>query len=261
MKYYLVLSIILLSHGVTHAATEHYFERDAFVFDNGSGVHANTVDLVSPSVQSLTRTMTVGGLDLDDILGVGSFCGAIQAFAYTLNPIPHGWLLCDGTIYTLANHPELALLFFKIGNLYGGNSPTTFAVPDLRGRFISGKSTSTAFGTFYVDHLQGHAHSVSETAHPHTVTNVAHPHGTGVSNSPGHHFGANNFTNASGGSLGYNSTDINLSLTSTTPALTVASSSGGVTLTNPATYSTFGSPKYASETRPKNNAVAYYIRY
>lgn len=39
-----------------------------------------------------------------------------------------GWLVCDGTVYNIVDYPELEQL---IGNAYGGNGTTTFAVPNM----------------------------------------------------------------------------------------------------------------------------------
>ncbi|NRD59621.1 phage tail protein, partial [Corallococcus exiguus] len=45
---------------------------------------------------------------------------------------PKGWLLCDGTLLSIAQNQAL---FAILGTTYGGNGTTTFALPDLRGRF------------------------------------------------------------------------------------------------------------------------------
>lgn len=49
--------------------------------------------------------------------------------------IPKGWRLCDGSLLPIEEHQEL---FNLIGNLYGGDGHSTFALPDLRGRFPLG---------------------------------------------------------------------------------------------------------------------------
>lgn len=41
------------------------------------------------------------------------------------------FLLCDGTVYNIADYPALGA---KYGNKFGGNGATTFGVQDLRGR-------------------------------------------------------------------------------------------------------------------------------
>ena len=59
---------------------------------------------------------------------------------------PHNYLVCDGTVYNIADYPELAAYFagqFNASNFFGGNGTTTFAVPDLRGEFLRGTGTNS----------------------------------------------------------------------------------------------------------------------
>ena len=59
---------------------------------------------------------------------------------------PHNYLICDGTVYNIADYPELAAYFagqFNASNYFGGNGTTTFAVPDLRGEFLRGTGTNS----------------------------------------------------------------------------------------------------------------------
>src|SRR5687768_12110907 len=55
--------------------------------------------------------------------------GEIRMFAHA-NP-PEGWLPCDGRTLKIFAHPAL---FSLIGTQFGGDSKTTFWLPDLRGR-------------------------------------------------------------------------------------------------------------------------------
>jgi len=75
----------------------------------------------------------------------------VDAIMAALNPIgavtdyagpaaPAGWLLCDGTVYPVASYPKL---FVAIGNIYGGDGTTTFAVPDCRGRVTACAGSAT----------------------------------------------------------------------------------------------------------------------
>lgn len=64
----------------------------------------------------------------------------MEAYIGTILPwagsyAPQGWLLCDGTSYSVRQSTQFQALYAVIGNVYGGD-PTqqTFAVPDLRGR-------------------------------------------------------------------------------------------------------------------------------
>lgn len=59
---------------------------------------------------------------------------------------PHNYLVCDGTVYNIADYPELAAYFtgqFEASNFFGGDGITTFAVPDLRGEFLRGTGTNS----------------------------------------------------------------------------------------------------------------------
>ena len=59
---------------------------------------------------------------------------------------PAHYLICDGTVYNIADHLELANYFadqFGSANFFGGDGTTTFAVPDLRGEFLRGTGTNS----------------------------------------------------------------------------------------------------------------------
>lgn len=57
------------------------------------------------------------------------FLAQIQAFPYGF--VPRGWAPCNGQLLAINQNQAL---FALIGNTYGGDGVTTFAVPDLRGR-------------------------------------------------------------------------------------------------------------------------------
>ncbi len=65
---------------------------------------------------------------------------------------PNGSGFCDGTVLQINQNQALYSL---IGNIYGGTSPTTFALPDLRSRF--------ALGTQYVNQPGAHAGAATAT--------------------------------------------------------------------------------------------------
>lgn len=59
---------------------------------------------------------------------------------------PINFLICDGTIYNIADYTELTDYFedqFGSVNYFGGDGTTTFAVPDLRGEFLRGTGTNS----------------------------------------------------------------------------------------------------------------------
>ena len=57
------------------------------------------------------------------------FIGQICMFGG--NFAPRGWALCDGQLLAVAQN---GALFSLLGDVYGGDGRTTFALPDLRGR-------------------------------------------------------------------------------------------------------------------------------
>ncbi|MBS1796608.1 MAG: phage tail protein [Acidobacteria bacterium] len=58
-----------------------------------------------------------------------SFLGEIKIFAG--NFAPKGWRFCDGSILPVAGNESL---FDLLGDTYGGNGVSSFALPDLRSR-------------------------------------------------------------------------------------------------------------------------------
>lgn len=65
------------------------------------------------------------------------FLGEIRAFAFGI--IPSGWLPCQGQLLPVNSNMAL---FSLLGNRYGGDGKTTFALPDLRGRTPLGFSAT-----------------------------------------------------------------------------------------------------------------------
>ena len=65
------------------------------------------------------------------------------------NTPPANYLACDGTVYNIADYPELAEHYkrqYGAANHYGGNGTTTFAVIDLQGEFLRGAGTNSHSG-------------------------------------------------------------------------------------------------------------------
>jgi microcystin-dependent protein len=59
--------------------------------------------------------------------------GEVIAFAGAA--APDGWAFCDGTLLAIADYQAL---FALIGTTYGGDGQDNFALPDLRGRMLTG---------------------------------------------------------------------------------------------------------------------------
>lgn len=65
------------------------------------------------------------------------YLGEIRLFGG--NFAPYGWARCDGQLLPISENDALYTL---IGTTYGGDGESTFAVPDLRGRWPVGIGTS-----------------------------------------------------------------------------------------------------------------------
>ncbi len=76
-----------------------------------------------------------------------NYIGEIRLFSG--NFAPKGWAICDGRFLPIEQNQAL---FAVIGNSYGGDGKTEFALPDLRNRTPEGVSSSTKLGqkTYYL---------------------------------------------------------------------------------------------------------------
>jgi microcystin-dependent protein len=91
------------------------------------------------------------------------FLGEIRMFGG--NFAPAGWQMCNGQ--TLAISQNTAL-FSILGTTYGGNGTTTFALPNLQGRFpmhfggsfVLGEQSGSAEVTLLESNLAEHTHGV-----------------------------------------------------------------------------------------------------
>lgn len=87
------------------------------------------------------------------------------------NFAPRGWAFCDGQLLAISTNQAL---FSLLGTTYGGDGRTTFALPDLRGRFPmhagsgpgltsrpQGQKSGTESHTITVNQLPAHSHSIN----------------------------------------------------------------------------------------------------
>jgi len=92
------------------------------------------------------------------------FVGELSIVGFNFAPV--GWALCDGTLLTIVSNTAL---FSLLGTFYGGDGISTFALPDLRGRFPMCLSPSYPVGgfggeathTLNVNEIPAHAHSLT----------------------------------------------------------------------------------------------------
>ncbi|MCM3175032.1 tail fiber protein [Paenibacillus sp. MER 99-2] len=73
------------------------------------------------------------------------FLGEIRLFAFAYGNPPIGWAACNGQILQIKQNNAL---FAILGNRFGGDGKTTFALPDLQGRVPLG-STNPASASPY----------------------------------------------------------------------------------------------------------------
>lgn len=185
--------------------------------------------------------------------------------AYAGPSIPSGYLLCNGALLNIASYQQLAN---AIGTYYGSTNAGNFALPDLRGEFLRGLDNgrgvdaSRGLGTF-----QGYQY----TAHAHAFTGdyvAGHTHGL-VMNGAGAHGHAMTGWNA-GGQIG-GSVSPATSLTNgaantiTIPAVGDHTHAMGMyaagAFTPTGTIAANGGTHNNSETRPRNVAVQFLIKY
>lgn len=115
---------------------------------------------------------------------------------------PSGWLLCDGSVLSQDQYPEL---FAVLGTAYnsGGEDVTQFRLPDLRGRTVAGLDNMGGSDASRLDWAntlgtaggaQTHTLSASESgvpAHSHGITDPGHNHGLYQISSAGGSFAPN----------------------------------------------------------------------
>lgn len=106
------------------------------------------------------------------------YLGEMRAFAGDY--APQYWLLCDGSLLSIADYSDL---FSVLGFTYGGNGSTTFALPDLRGRLLV-QNGQLQGGSNYPfakpggqetvvlnsSNMPAHTHSVNVSASPATTS-------------------------------------------------------------------------------------------
>ena len=151
--------------------------------------------------------------------------GHIEAWS-TPSGLPNNFFECDGTQLDTSEFPEL---FSSIGYTFGG-SGSAFNIPDLRGEFVRGydrdgvNDPGREFGSLQDYQMQNHTHTMSHFHHFRPVT-LQHILGFGGIGSVAD-AGNGNFTSSDGGVL----TGANITVST-------------------------------SETRPRNVALMYIIRY
>lgn len=73
--------------------------------------------------------------------GIDPYIGEIAMVGFNFAPV--GWAFCNGQVLSIASNTAL---FSLLGTTYGGNGTTTFALPNLQGRFPIHMGTGFALG-------------------------------------------------------------------------------------------------------------------
>ena len=71
------------------------------------------------------------------------FIGELKTFGF--NFAPRGWALCEGQLLPIAQNTAL---FSLLGTTFGGDGRTTFALPDLRGRYAVGVGNGPGLSSY-----------------------------------------------------------------------------------------------------------------
>ena len=136
------------------------------------------------------------------------FLGEIRICSFVFPP--KGWALCNGQLLPINQNQAL---FALLGTAYGGNGTTTFALPDMRGRFPLGDRAEEL--------PSRRGESGGEQAHTLTIAELpAHTHQVAVSGAVG------TVASAAGAVLAASAVDV--PFTSATAALTGAGASSSV---------------------------------
>lgn len=214
--------------------------------------------------------------------------GTILAYAGSV--VPAGYLLANGSV---VNRTTYADLFAAIGTTYGaGDGSTTFSIPDLRGEFLRGLDngrgvdSSRTLGSFQNSQFASHSHTFTGNAyggHDHTggTSNVYHDHTlTGAwADSQGNHAHNVGLSTSSGGGAssadgngvaptanlvtdyqGTHTHNVYGSTTGHNHTHSFTTNWGGA-FTPTGSISLNGGTTNGSETRPRNVAVQFLIKF
>lgn len=207
-----------------------------------TSVSDSTSTTSSTTAASSTAVKSVK--DVFDALDA-SLVGAVMAFA--ANAAPTGWVKCNGAaVNRTGTYARLWTFAQASGNLAGsegakqsgqfgpGNGSTTFTLPDLRGEFVRGWAddravdTGRGIGTAQTDDYKQHSHTITDPGHSHGIT---------------------------GGTTTNGSTNTTIATNGTSQSTSTNSATTGITGTN-------NSPTSGgTETRPRNVALLYCIKY
>ena len=112
-----------------------------------------------------------------------------QITFFAFNFEQRGWARCMGQVLNISQNQALYSL---LGNTFGGSSPNTFALPDLRGKVILGQGAQnynfgtwggSATTTLVADNIPSHTHGAVLTL-TNATTTVSVNASAGTTNTP-----------------------------------------------------------------------------
>jgi prepilin-type N-terminal cleavage/methylation domain-containing protein len=196
-----------------------------------NGVNLDIVTFIPKEIAPVTAASlpmaVVSGMDVRSTVTLpGSMVLGVPAgvmVPWTSHEIPDGWLICDGRA---VSRIDQAVLFAVIGTTYGpGDGSTTFNLPDMRGRVVTGLDDMGSGAANVI--TDGSARILGgkfgEQAHQLTVAEMPrHTHTFGVYewegdgyapvNSPWRTFMGNYETNPAGGDQAHNNLQPSMAL-------------------------------------------------
>lgn len=125
------------------------------------------------------------------------YVGEIRMFAGNFAPV--GWAFCQGQPLSISENPTL---FALIGTTYGGDGRSTFALPDLQGRFPLHTGSGPGLSDYFIGQMGG-----TESVTLSTAQMPAHNHnancsgGTGNAGTPAGNYWS---TDPAGATAAYN---------------------------------------------------------
>lgn len=176
--------------------------------------------------------------------------------------VPHGFLPADGRSLSTTDHPQL---FARIGYTWGG-SGTTFRLPDFRGQFIRGTTSSALVASTETSALATHAHQVGVTVGGwfqfSSVAMTASGSGSSVTGKSPWFNPGSVFDGKAGYGVCSESLTVHAMGTSSIPVTVTGASNTNVSVTGMSGVTTAVSTTagVAGETRPTNAAINYLVR-
>ena len=194
----------------------------------------NRLDGITSAAVGLTDSQTLTNKTLTSPVvntpSLPTFVGMIASFG--MASAPTGWIICDGA--AVSRTVTYDALFAVISTTWGvGNGSSTFNLPDLRGAFLRGVGTSTAFTYDTTVTLAGVQDDMYQN-HRHAIwSSISGATGTGS--------GAVNYAATSPGTFQYYTYNAQMAESNHPQA--------------------DGSPRIGAETRPNNLGVTFCIKY